>query len=450
MTKSVCETADVSYLQERVWHRARVDPAAVNYNLPGAFRLRGRLHVNALERAFNAVICRHEALRTVFREVDGRVRQVILSERVTPLVEYSPPADDVECFVRERLAAEANEPFSLENGPLLRLGLIKIARDHHVLLLTAHHIVSDGWSANVLWGEVAALYDAFIGGRQPVLPEPYPFRAYAFQQQEWLRSEARERQLNYWCERLRGADPVLQLPAPRGTGDPARSATRYFFTLPDEIGEAVLRVSHGYRVTPFMLLLMAFKVLLHRQTGREDISVAFWVAGRRRVEWERMIGLVRNAVILRTTVCASDTFASVLQRLRNCAFAAYENQEIPCEQVYSTVAGSAMAVWRERQVWFSSGRRRRLELAGLDVTAMRTAPRYAGRYLSVAVDHVIRGGPPHWEGDVEFNPNLIDSGTVELMVVQFQRVLQHLCANPTLTVGALGATVPLLTSDNLL
>jgi hypothetical protein len=438
-----CDTADATYLQERVWRRTRPNPTDANYNLPMALRLRGPLQLEALERAFNRVIERHEMLRTVFREDAGGLRQVILRRLTIRLVPDVASEMAQASYVPERLAAEANRPFSLEHGPLLRVGIIRVAPQEHVLWLTAHHIVSDGWSAQLLFAEVSALYAAFVDGSEPDLPAPYQFRDYARQHVAWLRSEAREKQLDYWRKTLRGADPVLRLPAPPAASTVEEGCdTHYSFALSGDVVAATVRTARAHRVTPFILMLTAFNVLLHRYTGRTDISVASWVAGRHQVEWERMIGLVRNAVILRNSLRADESCAALTGRVRDAVLDAHAHQDLPLEQVLADVAGPAAASWRERQIWFNGGRWRRLELAGIDVRAVRTAVRAPGRYLSVTVRHLVSGAGDRWEGDVEYNPALIDRALIAPIVTHFEHVLGQMCAEPARTVGDVGRGVP--------
>ncbi|WP_226505667.1 non-ribosomal peptide synthetase, partial [Pseudomonas sp. MWU16-30317] len=262
----------LSYAQQRQWILWQLDPGAGAYNIPAALRLTGALHIDALQRSFSALIARHETLRTRFAEVDGLPVQVIESAEPLRLVVESLPDVD-PASVQAWVAAEAAQPFDLQHGPLLRVRLLRVAYDQHVLTLTLHHIVSDGWSTPILVRELIALYEGFCQGREVSLPAlPIQYADYAQWQRQWMDAGERERQLAYWQAQLGDEQPVLELPMDRLR--PARSSfrgARLPVPLSPALSQALQGLARERGVTLFMLLLASFQTLLHRYSGQRDI-----------------------------------------------------------------------------------------------------------------------------------------------------------------------------------
>ncbi|WP_226507526.1 condensation domain-containing protein, partial [Pseudomonas sp. MWU16-30317] len=262
----------LSYAQRRQWVLWQLEPDSAAYNLPVALRLTGPLHVEALGRSFSALIARHETLRTRFAEVDGLPVQVIESAEPLRLVVESLPDVD-PASVQAWVAAEAAQPFDLQHGPLLRVRLLRVAHDQHVLTLTLHHIVSDGWSTPILVRELIALYEGFCQGREVSLPAlPIQYADYAQWQRQWMDAGERERQLAYWQAQLGDEQPVLELPMDRLR--PARSSfrgARLPVPLSPALSQALQGLARERGVTLFMLLLASFQTLLHRYSGQRDI-----------------------------------------------------------------------------------------------------------------------------------------------------------------------------------
>jgi hypothetical protein len=275
----------LSYAQRRMWFLWQMDPQGGAYNLPGAVRLSGRLNLAALEQAFASLVARHETLRTVFApQADDSLLQV---PATAPLVIEHVDLCTVPINQREQAVVEAAEqqsvlPFDLGTGPLLRVTLLKLAGQEHVLLLTLHHIVSDGWSMNVLIDEFIRCYDAFDAGMQPQLaPLPIQYSDYALWQRRWLEAGEQARQLEYWQAQLGSEHPVLELPLdhPR-PAMPSYRGTRHEFAVDGRLAEQLRATAQQHGVTLFMLLLGAFNVLLHRYTGQGDIRVGVPIANR--------------------------------------------------------------------------------------------------------------------------------------------------------------------------
>jgi len=337
----------VSYAQERLWFLDRLEPGSAAYNIPAVVRWRGGLRVPVLAAALNEIVRRHEALRTTFAAADGgegRVVQRVASRLVLPLpwIDLTVLGAADRTAERERLAAfEARRPFDLERGPLLRACLLRLEgagegeEEEHVLLATLHHIVSDGWSQGLLCEELTALYGAFAAGRPSPLPAlsiQYP--DFAAWQRDWLRGEVLAGQLAYWRRQLAGAPAVLPLPTDRPR--PALqgfAGERQRMRLSPSLAMAVAALSRQEGASPFMTLLAAFQALLCRLTGEEDLPVGTPVAGRGRVETERLIGLFVNTLVLRTDASGDPPFRALLGRVREVALAAFAHQDVPFEKL---------------------------------------------------------------------------------------------------------------------
>jgi amino acid adenylation domain-containing protein len=328
----------LSFAQQRLWFLSQLEPDSSAYNVATALRLGGALDAALLEATFNEIVRRHEVLRTTFTQVDGKPAQIIHAAewRELPLEDLS-YLDREECEARVRRLAleEARLPFDLTRGPLLRVRLLRLAADEHVVLLTTHHIVSDGWSTEVIFREVSAIYEALRRGEPSPLAEPrIQYADYALWQQEWLRGEILDRELAYWKEKLAGAPPLLELATdyPRPKVQSYRGATEAIM-LPATIADGSRRLSHELGVTRFAALLAAFKVLLHRYTGETDIVVGTPIANRTRLETEEMVGLFVNTLALRTDLSGDPTFRNVAARVKETTLGAYAHQDTPFEKV---------------------------------------------------------------------------------------------------------------------
>jgi amino acid adenylation domain-containing protein len=328
----------LSFTQERLWVVDQLEPGSAAYNLPGLVRLRGTLDAEALRWSLGEVVRRHEALRTTFRAEGGVPVQVI-----HPPAPFALPETDLraldgaarEAEVGRRVREDAAAPFDLEAGPLFRAALLRVADDDAVLLFTLHHIVSDGWSMGVLVREVAALYGARVSGEDAGLPElPLQYADYAAWQRAWLQGDALEARLAYWRERLAGAPPVLELPTdhPRPAVQ-GRRGLRASMQLPRELADALESLSREEGATLFMTLLAAFKVLLGRLAGHEDVVVGTPVANRTRTEAEGLIGFFVNTLALRTDLSGALSFRALLGRVRETTLGAYAHQDLPFERV---------------------------------------------------------------------------------------------------------------------
>ncbi|HEX6749442.1 MAG TPA: amino acid adenylation domain-containing protein [Longimicrobium sp.] len=330
-------TIPLSFAQQRFWFLETLGAAPAAYNVPVVLRLRGELDADALRRALDGVVARHEALRTVFPTGDGGPVQEILPALSIPLpvVDLS-SFDEVEREARAKAISddESRAPFDLAAGPLLRARLLRLAGDEHLLLLTLHHVVVDAWSLGVLYRELSALYAGEIEGRDAGLPPlPVQYADYAVWQRERLDGPALEREMAYWRGALDGA-ATLALPTdrPHPAVQSFRGAT-HAFSLPRATWEAATALARRSGATPFMVLLAAFDAVLHRWSGTDDVVVGSPVAGRTPEQTEPLIGVFLNTLALRADLSGDPTFAQMLGRVRETTLDAYAHQEVPFERL---------------------------------------------------------------------------------------------------------------------
>ncbi|MCP4657726.1 MAG: AMP-binding protein, partial [bacterium] len=326
----------LSFAQQRLWVLNQLEPGDPAYNIPSAVRLRGRLELPALAAGLGEVVRRHESLRTSFAALHGKAAQVITAASPPALPEVD--LRSLSPGARERTARalafeEARRSFDLTRGPLLRTGLLRLAEDQHILLLTMHHIISDAWSAGVLLRELAALYEGFQARHRPRLPVleiQYP--DFAHWQRRWLRGEVLDRQLAYWTEQL--ADPPAALTLPTDRPRPAvwtSRGTLHRFRLPASLVDGLKRFSREQGATPYMTFLGALEALLCRYTGQQELCVGSPIANRGRSEIEGLIGFFVNTLVMRGDLRGDPSFRQLLERVRRAALGAYAHQDLPFE-----------------------------------------------------------------------------------------------------------------------
>ena len=328
----------VSFAQQRLWFINQLDPGNPAYNCPASVSLTGVLDVKALQSCFNFLIARHEPLRTTFVAIDGLPHQVVhepapLAITVLDLQAFQPEQQPRE--VARITALESQTRFDLQHGPLLRVTLLRLGEQQHVLLLTLHHIISDAWSVGVLIREVAQLYEDFREGRVAELPElSIQYGDFAVWQREWLQGEELERQMKYWREQLSGMKDVLELPQAKArTAQANHHGATVELKLDQNLTRGLRELSREQGVTLYMLLLAAFKLLLYRYSDDEEVVVGTGIANRNRVETEGLIGFFVNMLVLRTQVAGELSFTELLQRVREVCIGAYAHQDVPFEKL---------------------------------------------------------------------------------------------------------------------
>jgi amino acid adenylation domain-containing protein len=333
---------ELSFVQERMWFLQQLEPASPVFNRVKGLRLQGPLNVPLLSRAIHEIIGRHEILRLAVPAIDGKPVPVVapeLCENVVLQDLSGLPERQAEQQAAQLAQEEAQRPFDLAAAPLLRVRLLQIGSDDHVLLLTFHHIISDAWSDSVFWRELECLYNGFCGGKSSQLPElGIQYSDFAYWQRQMLESKRLEEHWSYWREKLSGELPVLNLALdrPRSVFLASRGARRSL-ELDSQFTDALKSFSRREGVTLFTTLLAAFNTLLFRYTGQEDLLVGTPVAGRTRVELEGLIGPVLRTLVLRNDASGNPTFRELLARIRQTTLEAMSSQELPFEKLLETL-----------------------------------------------------------------------------------------------------------------
>jgi amino acid adenylation domain-containing protein len=492
----------LSFAQQRLWFLDRLQPNSTAYNMPYGFRLKGLLNLEALEKSFRTIIQRYEILRTIFITVDGEPNQVILPEfefnlsqsssDLTPpaplpyegrgeldsprlvgeglgerstdsprLVEeglgerstkiyYTFPLIDLqhlpsiqrEAEAEKIVTEEAKYIFSLQQWPLFRVKLLRLDDREYILLLNLHHIIFDGWSSQILFSELTNLYQAFASDRSPNLPElEIQYADFAIWQREWLSGEILASQLNYWKQQLSGDLPLLQLPFDR-PHSPIQTyqATTYSCILPPALAENLKTLSHREGVTLFMILLTAFKVLLYRYSGQEDIIIGTPIAGRNRKEIERLIGFFVNSLVLRTDLSGNPSFSELLQRVKEVTLGAYSHQDLPFEKLVEELQPERdLNRTPIFQVWFNMVNlaESKLELTDIEVQPIENDAIESKFDISI----YIREKDDRINLNLVYNTVLFNADTIEGMARHFQHLLEGIIAAPERAIS----TFPLLT-----
>jgi acyl carrier protein len=424
----------LSFAQQRLWFFDQLEPYSPDYNIPGAVRLTGLLDTRALEQTLNEIVRRHEVLRTSFPAVNGRPTQVIAGARPMslPIVDLSDlPQSQREAEARLLVAEEAVRPFRLDQGPLLRGGLLRFREDDHILLFTMHHIISDAWSMGALVREVAALYAAFSAGNPSPMPEPrVQYADYAHWQREWLRGEVLDRQASYWKRRLDGIPAALRLPTdrPRPAAQTFRGE-RHFLELSRSLTEALKALSRREGATLFMTLLAAFKVLMRYYARQDDIVVGTNVANRNHPETENMVGFFVNQLVLRADLSGDPGFRELLSRVRRVALGAYAHQDLPFEKLVEEIQprrDMSRSLLFQVKFEMQEGITRVLELPGLTLTPMESERAVVRHDLHLSM----------WEreltliGALQYNVDLFNAGTIGKIADDFAALLEMIAEEP--------------------
>ncbi|WP_238845881.1 amino acid adenylation domain-containing protein [Nostoc edaphicum] len=478
----------LSFAQQRLWFLEQLQPGSATYNIPTAVRLTGSLNITVLARSLNEIVRRHEVLRTQFPTVDGNplltiqpsvevlvvhqskfavlnnepqrhrehregekdsktwfTQQSCLDKLLVTIVDLqalNPLEQDDE--VQALFIQEARQPFDLATDVLLRVKLLHLDVDEYVVLFTMHHIVFDGWSMDILVRELASLYSAFAANQPSPLPElAIQYVDFAVWQRQWLQGEVLETQIAYWRQQLGGILPVLQLPT-----DYPRSRVQTFlgaiesFSLSPKLSTAIASLASSAGVTPFIILLTAYKILLHRYTGQTDLLVGTPVANRHRRETEELIGFFVNTLVLRTNLTGNPTFQELLQQVRETTWQAYDHQDIPFEKLVEVLQPERDLSFNPLfQVKFrlENAPTEKLQLPGLTLTPIQRTEASAKLDLSLDMYETSEG----LVGAFEYNQGLFAPQTIARMVEHFQTLLTGIVSNPEQRISEL----PLLTES---
>ncbi|EKT4465671.1 amino acid adenylation domain-containing protein [Pseudomonas putida] len=417
----------LSYAQQRQWFLWQLEPSSSAYHIPAALRLRGALDLPALNAALDALVARHESLRTCFQD-EPVAHQQVLASLVLPIEVEQAPAGleqaEHEALIAAFVDATLAQPFDLRQGPLLRARLLRLGEQDQVLVLALHHIIADGWSMQVLVRELVALY---LGQAATLAPLPIQYGDYAVWQRCWMEAGERERQLAYWTGQLGGPQPVLELPHDRPRPALAsQQGARCEVRLPDDLLRALRQACQREGVTLFMLLLASFQWLLQRYSGQRDIRVGVPVGNRNRVETQGLIGFFVNTQVLRAQVDERDTLASLLGQVRDAAMQAQAHQDLPYEQLVEALQPERNLSYNPLfQVMFNhqvQGRQAQASQVGggLQVEALPWA-RHASPF-DLSLD-TFEDDQRLW-ASFTYATDLFDGATIERMAGHWQHLLQ--------------------------
>jgi len=440
--RSEREHPPLSFPQHELWLRDKLEPGTTIFNLPTIVRIFGQFNISVIEQTLTEIVRRHETLRTTFAEVDGQPVQIIAPPRPVslPVVDLSTLSDGRrEAQVKRLMKEETEHSFDLQAGPLMRVRLVKLQASEHVLLLTLHHIISDGWSMGVLVKEVATLYQAYVSGQRAPLDElTVQYGDYAIWQREWLEGEALERQLSYWREQLAGAPAELQLPR-----DHARAAVTTHggasqeLKLSRELSEQLRELSQKTGATLFMVLLGAFAALLTRYSGEDEVVVGSPIAGRTRRELEGLIGLFVNTLVLRLrSGRAEESFEELVVRVREVCLGAYAHQELPfkklVEELQPERSLSRTPLFQVRFV-LQNVPRQELQLPGLRLSIEPILDETAKIDLTM----IVTESAEEIGCSLVYYKDLFEEETIKRMLQHWENLLTGIVNHPTLPLSQL-------------
>ena len=434
----------MSHAQQRLWFLAQLEGASVTYNMPAALKLSGPLDVTILRRTFRTLLERHQTLRLCFPTVDGEgaVREIPIYDPLTVTDFSHLPEAQQQTKIQQQLQTHATRPFDLAEGKLLRLHLFILNSREHVLLFDMHHIISDGWSMEVLVREWVEIYSALLQGRSPdLVPLPIQYSDYAAWQRDWLQGDVLQRQLDYWTEQLAGVPELLALPTdfPRPAMQNYRGNHLQTRIVP-ELTKHLDEFGRQQSSTLFMVLLAAFNMLLARYSGQDDVCVGSPIANRTHPDTENLIGFFVNTLVLRTRLNPNQSFRELLQQVRQTCLEAYAHQDIPFETLveqrsptrtlsHSPLFQVMLALQNNDPV--------EMELPGLTMTALEQDYPIAKFDLTLNIEE--QDGQLHciWE----YATSLFTEDTIRRMGRHFEVLLRGIVENPELPISQL----PLLT-----
>jgi amino acid adenylation domain-containing protein len=441
----------LSYAQQRLWVLDRMVPGNPFYNLPTAVHLPGELDTTVLERALNEIVRRHETLRTVFTldSTTDEPVQVIRDQfhiKVKTVDLSGLSANDRQAGTAQFTSAEIAKPFDLEQGPLLRVVLLKLAKSHHVALMTMHHIISDAGSLEIMMRELTTLYAVYAADKpSPLLELRIQYGDFAMWQKNWMQGEVLEKQLAYWRGILSGELPILEMPTDhQRPAVPTYRGSMQYFDFPDSLVVQLVALNRTEHCSMFMTLLAAINVLLNRYTGQEDIMVGSPIANRTRPELEQIIGFFANTLIFRTDLSGEQTFRELLNRVRTIASGAYDNQDMPFEklveefqpdrymshtpffQVMFNYKGKTV---KEQQT--AAGGPAKNESGGMGEFAVHNETSKFDLWFTLH-----HGGDQLW-GGIEYNTDIFENSTVSRLMDHFENILLAVTDNPDKSIAEL-------------
>jgi amino acid adenylation domain-containing protein len=433
----------LSFAQQRMWFLYQMEPDAPTYNVPWAMTLHGKLDLQALQRAVNDLVARHESLRTVFAGTDDGPVQIVTETMAVPVETFDLQA--AESSVRDdKLRELAHQPFNLETGPPVRIALLTQSPETNVLLVCMHHVICDVWSFEVLFNELALLYEGYRKNQPAELPAlRIHYADYAVWQRDYLKGEELARQIDYWKSTLEGAPPLLQLPLDKPRPAVETHVGRSEFVLLDKrLQDALNSLAQEQHVTLFVLLLSAFDVLLHRYTGENDIVVGTAVSGRQRSELEGVIGFFLNTLAIRSNLSGNPAFTEIVRRNRLQTLDAFRHRDLPFEKLVEELQPvRSLSHAPLFQVLFvlikqpdNIARFGNLAVSGADLE-------YEGAKLDLQL--TLTETPQGLATSLLYNVDLFEPATVRRMLQHFSALLESIVAAPDTAIDLL----PILSAE---
>jgi non-ribosomal peptide synthetase component F len=435
----------LSYSQEQLWFMDKLQPGSPVYNIPLYVPFRGSFDLAALEHSLRTLIARHDMLRARFDAVNGEPRQII-----EPEVPMELPIEDLSKLSSAQrseslgrlLNREVQQPFDLSAGACVRYRLFRLQSTHHLLSATMHHIITDAWSLGVFVSELRALYHSYRSGQKtvPLAPLALEYSDYARWQRTTLRGLRLSNLLNYWTAKLKGAPHVLPLPTdhPR-PADQTFNGTVMGFVFPPELSEGVIALSRERKLTPFMVLLACYYILLYRYTGQEDIVVGAPVANRAQPELEPIIGLFVNTVILRMNVQESDTFSEFLRRVQQTSLEAFEHQALPFDKLVDALHVERVPGYPPLyQVVFNFQNASLIASddphAEAELMKEGDFPFAHSNTAKVDLNLTVTQNESVISGGIEYNTDLFEPATVQGMIAHYQAVVEAVVSDPSVAI----------------
>ena len=438
----------LSWAQHRMWLLEHLENVGSAYHIEGTVRFRGPLNQNALQLTLDAILARHEVLRTVFVQLPGESQPLQQVQPPSPFAMNTVDLSGLAAAERKEALHQAlqrasERPFDLASGPLIRGELFVLAQDEHVLYLGMHHIVSDGWSLGVLFSEMAALYEAFAAGHDdPLPPLSVQYADYAQWQRQSLNEQRMEELLSWWQDTLAGAPALLELPTDR----PRAAIHGYVgstldISLGKTLSQRLIALARQHGLTPFMLLLSAWGLLMSRLSGQGEVVIGTPVANRERSELEGMIGFFVNMLPMRIRVERTQMLPDFLQQVQQCALDAYTHQQAPFDKIIEACRPERNASYSPLfQTVFAlqNAPRTRMAIQGMALEMM-PLERHTTQYdLLLSLEE----GPDGLSGEISYNTDILDRETVERWAGHFKVLLEAMAGQEVACIGELPLLSP--------
>lgn len=432
----------LSFAQQRLWFLHQFEPDSSSNNMPVVVRFTGSLNRVVLEQSIHALVHRHQVLRTHFPSVDGQPTQIIAADLDLnlPIIDLRQmPADRRDAEALRLATAEAHRPFNLLEGPILRLLLLQLSDDEHLMVWNMHCIICDGASSDVFYRDFIALYTAFLAGKpSPLADLPVQYVDFAHWQRQWLQGEVLESQLSYWKQKLSGVLPTIQLPTdrPRPLLVQTYRGDRAARMLPKSLNASLTSLSQELGGTLFMTLIAAFEILLHRYSPQNDILISFASAGRGQVETEELIGFFSNTLIQRINFEGNPTFRELFSRVRAASLEAYSHQDLPFEKLLEELSPEQnqsrsplfQVKFALNPPWSNGRGMASVSLPDLTITSLFGYIYHGKTKYDLAL--VVREQDEGLGYVFDYNADLFESSTINRMLDHFQNLLAGILANP--------------------